>query len=220
MHSWSGRPRLVRNSPAWSQEAPGARRAGIRRGVVTLSQRPADGRDERFPRRVGTRSRPTDAAEACVASHRCRGDRRGLWRLRARGARKALEAHVPQAGGRARWKFCTEETKYCFPTCCPPERRCKVGPRDPKNGCPEYTTCPCKDPCGPGLRQCCGTDEHCSWPGKDEGFPQNGLCCPKGQLGCGVDGPRSGANWTFCCPKKCCGRRGKGHCCPEDEGRV
>ena len=120
------------------------------------------------------------------------------------------------------WKFCTEETKYCFPTCCPPERTCKVGPRDPKNGCPEYTICPCTTTrCGPG-HQCCGVYEHCTWPGKDEGFPENGLCCPKGQLGCGVDGPRAGANWTFCCPKgkKCCGRKGKGHCCPEDEGRV
>jgi len=137
---------------------------------------------------------------------------------RARPSKHMCYRQVAEHG----WKFCTEETKYCFPTCCPPERRCKVGPRDPKNGCPEYTTCPCKDPCGPGLRQCCGTDEHCSWPGKDEGFPQNGLCCPRGQLGCGVDGPRGPSRWTFCCPRgeKCCGRKGKGHCCSGGEGRV
>lgn len=46
-----------------------------------------------------------------------------------------------------KWKYCTEATEYCFPTCCPNERRCSVGPRDPNRGCPKVTTC-C-DPCNP-----------------------------------------------------------------------
>jgi hypothetical protein len=71
--------------------------------------------------------------------------------------------------------------------------------------------CPRKrESCGPGLHQCCELDEHCSWPRKEEGFPENGVCCPKGQLGCGRKG-----NWTFCCPQgqHCCHKNGKGYCC-------
>ena len=96
----------------------------------------------------------------------------------------------------------------CGDDCCVRGERCVGGavcrrcPRD-------------RASCGPGLHKCCEVDEHCSWPGKDEGFPDNGVCCPKGQLGCGRDGPAGPANWTFCCPKgeRCCGKKGKGHCC-------
>lgn len=66
---------------------------------------------------------------------------------RARGApsRRTHTCDTQVATGK--WKYCTEATEYCFPTCCPNERRCSVGPRDPNRGCPIVTTC-C-DPCEP-----------------------------------------------------------------------
>jgi hypothetical protein len=92
--------------------------------------------------------------------------------------------------------------------CCPPGTVCNASPR----------AAPCKkcltEPCGPHLSQCCKPDEHCSYARKDEGFPTNGLCCPKGRHGCGPNGPGIG-RWTHCCPpgKVCCGNEGTGHCC-------
>jgi hypothetical protein len=95
--------------------------------------------------------------------------------------------------------------------CCPAGTRCNTSPRSapcvPK----------CLDPCGPGLKHCCKSHEHCTWPRKAEGFRENGLCCPRGTVGCGKDGPGGGANWTFCCPpgQVCAGHDGTGHCAPK-----
>lgn len=65
----------------------------------------------------------------------------------ARGA-IARQAHTCDTNvDTGKWKYCTEATEYCFPTCCPNERTCSVGPRDPNRGCPKAVSC-C-DPCNP-----------------------------------------------------------------------
>src|SRR5688572_32712242 len=45
------------------------------------------------------------------------------------------------------WKYCTPATDGCFPTCCPVQRLCSVGPPGGSAQCPTLVSC-C-DPCNP-----------------------------------------------------------------------
>jgi hypothetical protein len=49
------------------------------------------------------------------------------------------------------WHYCIQETKYCFPGCCPAGYDCDVGPPGGLAGCPEYVACRCG-----GNRECGG----------------------------------------------------------------
>jgi hypothetical protein len=111
----------------------------------------------------------------------------------ARSARTPLGAQAHwchREVSRNGWRFCTPETEACFPTCCPQERTCSIGPRG-SNGCPSLVSC-C-DPCNP----------HGSRPTADGGCapgPVASHCpCKRGQ-------------------KKCDAGRGHGVvCCEADE---
>ena len=73
----------------------------------------------------------------------------GIWAGRAatsaRGA-PGRQTHTCDTNVRTLgWKYCTPATERCFPTCCPRERVCSVGPSP--NGCPILVSC-C-NPCNP-----------------------------------------------------------------------
>ncbi|HEY7602724.1 MAG TPA: hypothetical protein VH760_00585 [Gaiellaceae bacterium] len=90
----------------------------------------------------------------------------------ARAAPLGQHAHwCHKAVGSNGWKFCTQETDKCFPTCCPPERTCRIG-KCGDNGCCEVD-CPCPPDriCGGA---CCKNNETCV----------QGACAPKT---CGPD---------------------------------
>ena len=128
------------------------------------------------------------------------------------------------------WKFCTEENEYCFPTCCPQERTCSIGPRS-NRGCPSAVSCcdPCNPagsrpdgtggcapgpvaahcPCKQGQKKCnggrgqvlcCDADEYCASSRKDEGSGSTGLLAV-----CCKEGQafclRGSPARPFCCPR-------------------
>jgi hypothetical protein len=104
---------------------------------------------------------------------------------------------VPQGGLRGN---CSQSPAGLV-CCCPREAKC--------GGPPGKPVCLCRNPCGPGLRECCKPEEDCTHNAKHEGNPEKGICCKRGHSGCGT-----GGRATHCCPpgSQCCLETGK--CCP------
>lgn len=158
-------------------------------------------------------------------------------------ARAATRAHVCHSRvSDEGWNYCTNETQGCFPTCCPKERKCCVGPLGGSAQCPTLVSC-C-DPCNPDGSQClpdgtCGPGtvspdcyrcpqadgetcgDTCCKPGEFCAFPEIGKCCSTAEVPC------AGRNVKRCCPEgeECCvfeplpGQPGRAAsaCCSRDE---
>ncbi len=140
------------------------------------------------------------------------------------------------------WQYCTPATEACFPTCCPGDWKCSVGPLG-SNGCPSVTVCcnPC-DPlksqvlpggnCGPGpvAEHCCPGNRKCGSKCCDVGSvcadPDLEFCCEPRELACRGGGTVSCCKpGVACCAGRCCApgqRCYQGRCrnrCPQGTRR-
>ena len=140
------------------------------------------------------------------------------------------------------WQYCTPATEACFPTCCPGDWKCSVGPLG-SNGCPSVTVCcnPC-DPlksqvlpggnCGPGpvAEHCCPGNRKCGSKCCDVGSvcadPDLEFCCEPRELACRGGGTVSCCKpGVACCAGRCCApgqRCYQGRCrnrCPQNTRR-
>jgi hypothetical protein len=148
----------------------------------------------------------------------------------APGARAALSrrAHTCDTAVKTgAWKYCTQATEYCFPTCCPNERKCSVG-RLSNRGCPEVTTCcdPCNPRastpdgaggCGPGpvAAYCpCKPGQKVCWRG---GGGRPPVCCDADEYCVSSLKEEGQGNLAICCKRgrQSCPRANGFACCPQ-----